>query len=41
MQQAALKIWAQDMAGNYAAAQNTVFERARANGLAALGEYEG
>jgi fructose-bisphosphate aldolase class I len=41
MQQAALKIWAQDMAGNLAAAQNTVFERARANGLAALGEYQG
>jgi len=41
MQQAALKTWAQDMAGNLAAAQNTVFERARANGLAALGEYGG
>lgn len=41
MQQAALKIWAQDMVGNLAAAQNTVFERARANGLAALGQYAG
>ena len=39
MQQAALKLWAQDMAGNYAAAQQTVFERARANGLAALGQW--
>jgi len=40
MQQAALKLWAQDMVGNYAAAQQTVFERARANGLAALGEWK-
>lgn len=41
MQQAALKLWAQDMQGNYAKAQQTVFERARANGLAALGKWEG
>ncbi|MCL6619189.1 class I fructose-bisphosphate aldolase [Thermomonas hydrothermalis] len=41
MQQAALKLWAQDMQGNYAKAQQTVFERARANGLAALGQWEG
>ena len=41
MQQAALKLWAQDMTGNYAAAQQTVFERAKANGLAALGQWEG
>ena len=41
MQQAALKLWAADMAGNYAAAQQTVFERARANGLAALGQWQG
>ena len=41
MQQAALKLWAQDMAGNFGAAQTTVFERARANGLAALGQYTG
>lgn len=41
MQQAALKLWAADMTGNYAQAQQTVFDRARANGLAALGEYEG
>ncbi|GAB1408744.1 hypothetical protein MASR1M8_26630 [Thermomonas brevis] len=41
MQQAALKSWAADMTGNYAAAQQTVFERAKANGLAALGQWEG
>jgi fructose-bisphosphate aldolase class I len=41
MQQAALKLWAQDMQGNHAAAQQTVFARARANGLAALGEWQG
>ena len=39
MQQAALKLWSQDMAGNYAKAQQTVFERAKANGLAALGQW--
>ncbi len=36
MQQAALKL-GPDMKGNYAAAQKTVYERARDNGLAALG----
>jgi fructose-bisphosphate aldolase, class I len=41
MQQAALKLWAQDMTGNHDRAQQTVFERARANGLAALGRYAG
>ena len=41
MQQAALKLWAQDMTGNYAKAQQTVFARAQANGLAALGQWEG
>ena len=40
MQQAALKLWAQDMAGNYDRAQQTVFERARDNGLAALGKWQ-
>jgi fructose-bisphosphate aldolase class I len=40
MQQAALKLWSQDMTGNFAAAQATVAERARANGLAALGEWK-
>ncbi|MBB1088272.1 fructose-bisphosphate aldolase class I [Lysobacter sp. SG-8] len=39
MQQAALKLWSQDIAANVAAAQKTVFERARDNGLAALGEW--
>lgn len=41
MQQAALKLWARDMTGTHDAAQHTVFERARANGLAALGRYSG
>ena len=41
MQQAALKLWAQDMQGNSAKAQQTVFERAKANGLAALGQWGG
>lgn len=41
MQQAALKLWAKDMKGNYAAAQKTVFERAKDNGLAALGKWNG
>ena len=40
MQQAALKLWAVDMVGNFAQAQQTVFERARDNGLAALGEWQ-
>ncbi|MGY6519885.1 MAG: class I fructose-bisphosphate aldolase [Lysobacteraceae bacterium] len=39
MQQAALKIWAQDPAANVAAAQKTVAQRARENGLAALGKW--
>ena len=39
MQQAALKLWSQDMAGNFAKAQQTVYERARDNGLAALGQW--
>ena len=39
MQQAALKLWAQDMTGNWDKAQATVFERAKANGLAALGQW--
>ena len=40
MQQAALKLWSQDIAGNFAKAQDTVFARARANGLAALGQWK-
>lgn len=39
MQQAALKLWARDMAGNFAAAQKTVAQRAKENGLAALGQW--
>src|SRR5690554_1534722 len=39
MQSAALKLWSQDLVGNYAAAQATVYERAKANGLAALGQW--
>ena len=31
----------QDMKGNYAAAQKTVYERAKDNGLAALGKWNG
>ncbi|KAF1690812.1 class I fructose-bisphosphate aldolase [Pseudoxanthomonas taiwanensis] len=41
MQQAALKLWAQDMQGNWRKAQETVYARARDNGLAALGRWEG
>ena len=40
MQSAALKLWSQDLANNVAAAQQTVFARARDNGLAALGQWE-
>lgn len=39
MQQAALKLWAKDMQGNHASAQETVYARARDNGLAALGQW--
>lgn len=38
MQSAALKIWSQDLVGNIGKAQETVFARARDNGLAALGQ---
>jgi fructose-bisphosphate aldolase class I len=41
MQSAALKIWSQDLVGNVAKAQETVFARARDNGLAALGRWNG
>lgn len=39
MQQAALKLWGEDMRANFESAQKTVFERARDNGLAAEGKY--
>jgi fructose-bisphosphate aldolase class I len=41
MQSAAMKLWGADMGGNFAKAQQTVFERARDNGMAALGEWNG
>ena len=41
MQQAALKLWAEDMSGNFIKAQDTVYARARDNGLAALGQWKG
>jgi fructose-bisphosphate aldolase class I len=40
MQSAALKLWSQDMAGNFGKAQEIVFARARDNGLAALGQWQ-
>ncbi len=40
MQQAALKLWAKDMARNFAEAQKTVALRAKENGLAALGQWQ-
>ena len=40
MQTAALTLWAKDMQGNFAAAQKTVAQRARENGLAALGQWK-
>jgi fructose-bisphosphate aldolase class I len=41
MQAAALKIWGKDPANNVAEAQKIVYARAKENGLAALGEWEG
>lgn len=40
MQSAALQLWSQDLVGNLAQAQQTVFARARDNGLAALGQWK-
>jgi fructose-bisphosphate aldolase class I len=40
MQQAGLKLWAEDMRGNYQKAQQTIATRARENGQAALGQWE-
>jgi fructose-bisphosphate aldolase class I len=40
MQSAALKIWAQDILANIGKAQETVYARARDNGLAALGQWK-
>jgi fructose-bisphosphate aldolase class I len=41
MQQAALAHWSKDLSGNFAKAQSIVFERAKQNGLAAQGKWEG
>jgi fructose-bisphosphate aldolase class I len=40
MQSAALKLWSKDLVGNLAAAQQTVYARAKDNGLAALGKWK-
>jgi len=40
MQSAALKLWSQDLGNNVAKAQQTVYARARDNGLAALGQWQ-
>ena len=40
MQSAALKLWSKDLAGNVGVAQETVFARARDNGLAALWQWK-
>jgi fructose-bisphosphate aldolase class I len=40
MQSAALKLWSQDIASNIGKAQETVFARARDNGMAAQGKWE-
>ncbi|MHB8447299.1 MAG: class I fructose-bisphosphate aldolase [Rudaea sp.] len=40
MQSAALKLWAKDMARNFAEAQKTVSLRAKENGMAALGQWQ-
>ena len=39
MQTAALKLWSQDLEGNFAQAQQTVHARAKDNGLAAQGKW--
>ena len=39
MQSAALKLWSQDIVNNVAAAQQTVYARAKDNGLAAMGQW--
>lgn len=40
MQSAALECWSRDLQGNFAAAQKIVAQRARENGLAALGRWQ-
>jgi fructose-bisphosphate aldolase class I len=41
MQQAALQLWSKDLKGNVAEAQKIVHARAKDNGLAALGQWNG
>ncbi len=41
LQQAAMQVWSQDLAGNVRKAQDVVHARARANGLAASGQWQG
>ncbi|WP_045767774.1 class I fructose-bisphosphate aldolase [Xanthomonas albilineans] len=41
MQQAALELWSRDIKGHVAKAQQVVYERAKENGLAALGKWRG
>ncbi|GGD44187.1 class I fructose-bisphosphate aldolase [Pseudoxanthomonas indica] len=41
MQSAALKLWSEDLKGNFSKAQGTVYARAKDNGLAAQGKWEG
>jgi len=41
MQSAALKLWSEDLKGNFNKAQATVYARAKDNGLAAQGKWEG
>ncbi|HET9483536.1 MAG TPA: class I fructose-bisphosphate aldolase [Xanthomonadales bacterium] len=40
MQSAALQLWSKDLAANFASAQKIVAQRARENGLAALGRWK-
>ena len=41
MQSAALQLWSKDLVGNFAKAQATVYARAKDNGQAALGKWQG
>jgi fructose-bisphosphate aldolase class I len=41
MQSAALAVWSKDLVGNVRKAQDIVHERARENGLAAMGQWGG
>jgi fructose-bisphosphate aldolase class I len=41
MQSAALELWSTDLVGNFGKAQAIVHARAKDNGLAALGKWDG